>query len=94
MKFDCRPVLERSINPGRNLTPFRYTIAVGEEGSAEVCGTITVRGHYFENGNIQLQTSKEVAAKTVTFSVSEASGKTPHVVVLVLPDLRFSPRRR
>eukprot|EP00752_Nemacystus_decipiens_P018183 g16313.t1 len=45
----------------------RYTVAVGD-GSAEVCGTITVRGHYFEAGNIQLQTSKEVAAKTVAFS--------------------------
>lgn len=43
---------------------------VGEE-SAEVRGAITVRGHYFENGNIQLQTSKEVGAKTVSFSVSE-----------------------
>lgn len=42
---------------------------VGED-SAEVSGTITVRGHYFENGNIQLQTSKTVAAKTLPFSVS------------------------
>ncbi|CAN0430031.1 unnamed protein product, partial [Ectocarpus sp. 13 AM-2016] len=41
-----------------------YTVAVGA-GSAEVCGAITVRGHYFENGNIQLQTSKQVGAKTV-----------------------------
>lgn len=49
---------------------FRYTVAVGE-GSAEVCGAITVRGHYFENGNIQLQTAKEVPAKTITFSVRE-----------------------
>ncbi|CAN0028857.1 unnamed protein product, partial [Hapterophycus canaliculatus] len=45
----------------------RYTITVGG-GSAEVCGVITVRGHYFEDGNIQLQTSKEVGEKTVTFT--------------------------
>lgn len=53
---------------------FRYTIVVGD-GSAEVRGAITVRGHYFENGNIQLQTSKEVAAKTVSFSVSVSKMK-------------------
>lgn len=46
----------------------RYTIALGD-GSAEVSGVITVRGHYFENGNIQLQTSKEVSPKTISFSV-------------------------
>ncbi|CAN0132471.1 unnamed protein product [Ectocarpus fasciculatus] len=45
----------------------RYTVAVGA-GSAEVCGAITVRGHYFEDGNIQLQTSKQVGAKTVAFT--------------------------
>eukprot|EP00903_Cladosiphon_okamuranus_P015630 g14433.t1 len=49
----------------------RYTIAV-VGGSAEVCGAITVRGHYFENGNIQLQTTKEVAVKTVTFSSAKS----------------------
>ncbi|CAM9267857.1 unnamed protein product [Pylaiella littoralis] len=49
----------------------RYTIVVGED-SAEVRGAITVRGHYFENGNIQLQTSKEVGAKTVSFSGSKS----------------------
>ncbi|CAN0585118.1 unnamed protein product, partial [Ectocarpus sp. 12 AP-2014] len=51
----------------------RYTVAVGA-GSAEVCGAITVRGHYFENGNIQLQTSKQVGAKTVAFTVSAEKG--------------------
>lgn len=52
-----------------NILPVRYTVAIAE-GSAEVCGVITVRGHYFEDGNIQLQTSKEVGSKSVPFSVS------------------------
>eukprot|EP00904_Undaria_pinnatifida_P006350 jgi/Undpi1/2845/HiC_scaffold_14.g06222.m1 len=49
----------------------RYTVTVDGE-AAEVRGTISVRGHYFENGNIQLQTSKEVAAKTLTFADSKS----------------------
>lgn len=48
---------------------YRYTVTIGD-GSAEVCGTTAVRGHYFENGNIQLQTSKQVPTKTLPFTVS------------------------
>lgn len=47
----------------------RYEVAVGG-GSVKVSGAITVRGHYFENGNIQLQTSKQVTPKTITFADS------------------------
>lgn len=58
----------------------RYTVTVSG-GSAEVCGVISVRGHYFENGNIQLQTSKEIEAKTVTFTDPEslAVAVTTHI---------------
>ena len=85
LAFECRPkplvygCFQRPhASPLRFPAPFasRYTVVVGE-GSAEVCGAITVRGHYFENGNIQLRTSKEVAAKTVPFSVSERANGSP-----------------
>ncbi|CAM9749489.1 unnamed protein product [Ascophyllum nodosum] len=52
----------------------RYTIRVGE-GSADVCGKTSVRGHYFEDGNIQLQTSKDLSPKDLTFSDPQSLAK-------------------
>lgn len=46
----------------------RYTIVV-KDGSVDVGGVISVRGHYFEDGNIQLQTSKTVETKNLSFTV-------------------------
>lgn len=63
-----------------------------------MCGAVTVRGHYFENGNIQLQTSKQVEAKTVAFTVSAAEGRwymclvlhdTFHTMMLQPPNSRL-----
>lgn len=53
----------------------RYTVSIGE-GSAEVAGETKIRGHYFEDGNIQLQTSKALQGKTVAFEVSRALVET------------------
>lgn len=58
---------------------FRYTVTVAN-GSAEVRGTTGARGHYFENGNIQLQTSKELTAKRVSFMVRSR----PHVLRVII----------
>lgn len=52
----------------RVLNAVSYAVSIGD-GSAEVSGKTSVRGHYFEDGNIQLQTSKDLPAKKLPFSV-------------------------
>ena len=50
---------------------WRSTWAVDVKGNeATVSGTLKVRAHYFEDGNVQLQTAKEFPPTKVTFSTN------------------------
>ncbi|CAM9644807.1 unnamed protein product [Chrysoparadoxa australica] len=51
-----------------------YTVQVGD-GKATFKGTIKVRGHYFESGNMQLQSTKAVQEQTLSYSDATALGK-------------------
>lgn len=51
-----------------------WTVVLGE-GEALVSGHVKVRAHYFEDGNVQLQTTKQYDEQTVTFGSPEDLGK-------------------
>jgi capping protein alpha len=43
-----------------------------DEGAASLSGEIKIHVHYFEDGNLQMQTNKPVAATTIAFNNNAA----------------------
>lgn len=52
----------------------RYTIDVSSQGSASLKGKLTVNAHYFEDGNVQLNSSQDVN-EPVKVGEASATGK-------------------
>jgi len=68
-----------------------WTVALAEGPTIE--GTLKVRAHYFEDGNVQLQTSKAVASKPLAVSDDASPQQLGEAVVAVVAEAETALQR-